>query len=439
MARVLQRVVASQAGMLRGGEQFLHAARARPLPGSASAGQLPPQMIWAVTEQRLLVWNVEGRSASQPGALITGLELGTVVTGAMIGEFVGREVGVIALAEGHPASVLMEPPDAELIVSIINAGAVARKPVVPPPPPRSDFTVTPVDISSGDERVGQLNEALAAGDWKQAEQLYGDVDDPAVRELLVMRLDGAAARPGLDAWVEARPDSSAAWLFDGAGRALAWRNASFGPDGEVNVTDDGVAAMREADAALLYAIELSFDDPVVWTPLLLTGAALAVPIEELCIRYDESVRRHQGLYIAHRLILEGLGDEQQGSQTQMFAFARAIARAAPEGSPLHALVPMAHLIAHRSVGEEDPRHRYFSADVRREVEFFAAMSVDNAAFEDVPTTVEALNIFAAAFARGGDSERAKQLADRIGDRRTPDPWRRFPDGDRLFAEARSGS
>lgn len=152
------------------------------------------------------------------------------------------------------------------------------------------------------------------------------------------------------------------------------------------------------------------------------------------MRYDESARRDPALLGAHLETLEALSPIGVGSVDELFAFARTMARAAPEGSPLHSLVAMAHLVYSIGLDDSDPRRKYFSGDPSREIEFFARMSVENEAWKDGPEVVEALNIFAAAFAKCGDRPRARALLERVGVSRSVRPWAMLADGDQLFHE-----
>src|SRR5699024_11083075 len=91
--------------------------------------------------------------------------------------------------------------------------------------------------------------------------------------------------------------------------------------------------------------ESAFDDPVALTPLIRSGAALDIPTEELVLRFREADRRAPGLTGAHLEMVVALGTGPRASVAQMDAFVAAVGGSIAEGSPTHAVVPLAHLIA----------------------------------------------------------------------------------------------
>ena len=434
MGKVLQRVAAAQAGVLAPGEQFAAAGRGRTVSGTDSASQFPELSIWAVTDQRLFVWTAEGRGNQLPGRALATMDLGTTVTRATIAPYESREVLLSVFAGEHPAMVLMDPDDAHSIAQVIGE-AVAAMPAPDPAPAPADvsFAVEPVDPAAGDDRIAAMRAALAEGDWERAAHVFGSASTAAERELFARHLDGDDLLAALDAWAEARQDDADAYLARGSNVALgATRHLAAAPADDPQAREAFHAELRDAERDLLWAVELDRSDAVPWTTLLRTGRGLAIPKEELCMRYDESARRGPELLGAHLETLEALGVRGVGSEDEMFAFARTMARSAPEGSLIHAVVPMAHLVHSLDVDDSDPRRRYFSGEPAREIDFFAKMSVENEAFKDGPGATEAMNIFAAAFAKCGKVSRARALLDRVGASRSVRPWAMLPDGDALF-------
>jgi hypothetical protein len=432
VGKVLQRVTAERTAVLAAGERFVAAGRARTVPGTETAGHFPPLTIWAVTEQRLFVWEAAGRGNSVPGQVIAEMPLGTLVVRATVEPYESRESLLTVYAGEHPAMVLMDTADARAVAQQVGA-AVAAMPAAVAPVAAPTFVVEPVDPCAGDDRIAAFRQALVDGDWAQAAEVFASAEAPAERELFVQHLDGDDFAAALDAWVEERPDDADPYLARGANTVLGAfrrRAEAAGP-----VADETFwSELRDAERDLAWAVELDFADPVPWTPLLRSARGLSIPKEELCMRYDESARRDPALLGAHLETLEALSPIGVGSVDELFAFARTMARAAPEGSPLHSLVAMAHLVNSVGLDDSDPRRKYFSGDPSREIEFFARMSVENEAWKDGPEVVEALNIFAAAFAKCGDRPRARALLERVGVSRSVRPWAMLPDGDELFHE-----
>lgn len=434
MGKLLQRIAATYEGALSPGEHFVAAGRGRTVPGTETAAQFPPLTIWAVTAHRLFVWTAEGRGNLQPGQVLSTMILGTTVNRATVAPYEPREVLLSVFAGEHAAMVLMDPEDARAIAQVIGE-AVAAMPAVDldAAAPTQQFDVEPVDETSGDERIATIRAALADGDWEGAADVFASATSAADRELFATHLDGDELLPALDAWAEARQNDPDAYLARGSNIALgaARRLRAARPDDPV-AREAFHAELRDAERDLLWAVELNLDDAVPWTTLLRTGRGLEIPKEELCMRYDESARRAPELAGAHLETLEALGPRGVGSTDEMFAFARTMARSAPEGSLVHGLVPMAHLLHSLDVDDSDPRRRYFSGDPAREIDFFAKMSVDNEAYEGGPASVEVVNIFAAAFAKCGDLPRARSLLERVGSSRSKRPWTELRDGDVLF-------
>ena len=408
MGKVLQRVAAERSTVLAAGERFVAAGRARTVPGTETAGHFPPLTIWAVTEHRLFVWEATGRGNNVPGDLAAEMPLGSLVVRATVEPYESRESLLTVYAEEHPAMILMDHGDAHAIARQIGV-AVASMPAEVAPPEAPTFEVEPVDPTAGDDRIAAFRRALAEGDWPRASEVFSSARTPAERELFVQHVDGDELVGSLDAWVDARPDDADPYLARGANAVLgAFRRRA---EAAGRAADETFwAELRDAERDLSWAVELAFDDPVPWTPLLRSARGLSIPKEELCMRYDESARRNPELLGAHLETLEALSPIGVGSVDELFAFARTMARAAPEGSPLHALVAMAHLVYSLGLDDSDPRRRYFSGDPAREIEFFARMSVENEAWKDGPEAVEPLNIFAAAFAKCGERARARSAA-----------------------------
>lgn len=429
MGKVLQRVATEQMSVLAAGERFLAAGRARTVPGTETAAHFPPLSIWAVTGQRLFVWEAVGRGNNLPGRVVAEMPLGAVVLRAAVEPYDPRESVLTVYAGEHPAMVLMDPEDARSIAHQIGAAVAAM------PPPVEDvatlgFAVEPVDPCAGDDRIAAFRAALATGDWERAAEIFAAARDTDDRELFVQHLDGDDFSVALDAWVAERPDDPDAYLARGASSVLgAFRRQEASTDGDI---ESFWAELRDAERDLAWAVELGFDDAVPWTPLLRSGRGLEIPKEELCMRYDESVRRSPDLLGAHLETLEALSPLGVGSVDEMFVFARTMARSAPEGSPLHALVAMAHLVCSVGLDVSDPRRHYFSGEPAHEIDFYARMSVENEAWKDGPGAVEALNVFAAAFAKCDEFVRARALLERVGVSRSERPWAMLADGDTLF-------
>lgn len=421
----------TQSALLAPGETYLAAAKARTVPGTPTAEQLPPSMLWGVTDRRLLIWAAPNRGAL--GAPVVTLEIGPVLNRATIQPYEGSTVAFTVFAGGHPAIVVMDLEDARTIARVIDE--VVRASVPPPPVPRLDAEPAPVlmpgERSLGDPDIGAVFDAIDAGDWQDLAARFAALDVPR-REIVVASVPGRDALETFDTWVRERPGEPDALLLRGAARVQwAFEELPESTSGMAEVSGSpGAAAfharLRAAETDLWNVVEAAFDEPVVWTPLIRSARGLQIGQEELCMRFDESVRRTPNLFLAHTQVLVGLSRVWGGSHAVMFAYAESMARPAEEGSPMHALVPFAHILRSIDNVDDDPRQRYFSSSVVRDLSVFAQVSVESPAWTDDATTVEALNIFALAFHLSGELDRARELWRRVDGRRTDEPWLYLP-------------
>lgn len=339
--------------------------------------------------------------------------------------------------------VVMDPGEATAIVQTVVRvldGAPGTTDVVfgrdaesGPGPAGPGLSPTASDPTDGDERVGAFRAALVDGDRELAGRLLGSSSDAAVREWIVRHLGGAELAEAIDAWVAADPGSPLVYLCRGAN--TVW--TAFAERKRVG-EERFFADLRAAELDLFWAIELDFTDPVPFTPLIRSALGLGIPIEELCVRFDESVRRGGSLWGAHLETLVALSPLGAGSREELLSFARSVARDAPEGSPLHALVPLAHLVDFATDGRELRRTGSFSSEAIRDVEIARVMAVDNEQWVDAPGVVETLNIFAAASVRSGEPGLAARYLERAGGVRTPVPWVLLPDGEMLYRALEDG-
>ncbi|MBS1847554.1 MAG: hypothetical protein JST73_04690 [Actinobacteria bacterium] len=387
-----------------------------------------------------------------------------MITGARTEPFDDRDDLLVVDAQGHPAIVIMEPDDARAIVdalvdhSAVEASTVQQEaPIetvagisIPSPaegstqPPafvepgaarRADRRIgfvplaggAPVDPSGGDPITAAIRSAFIEGDWQAGADAFDGLHSPRAREHVVRHLGGEALADGLDAWVSERPESASAYLARGANAVWTAFTNRKPSDPEAFWEQ-----LRHAELDLFWALELDFDDPVVFTPLVRSGSGLEIPVEELCMRFDESGRRGERLLGIHIETLIALGPLGIGSDAEMRAFAIASTQDAGEGSPLHALRALAELASFDTEERDVRRSRTFSSEAIRDVELARAMSVDSAAWSPGVEADEVMNIFAAAAMRCGDAEGARRYMTTVGSRRTFDPWSLLSDGEDLY-------
>lgn len=433
MTRALERLVAERPGLLDPGEVVLAAGRARTVAGSESADLLPTATIWAVTGRRLFVFAVPGRRHRGLDEPLIDFGIAEMVTGARVEPFDDRDELLVVVAHGHPAMVVMDPGDAHAIADALMD--VVGEPVATAPGAptrRGSGTVggsvsaqarTHFDPGDGDAELAGIIGALAAGDREPLTVRLRGSTDVTDREWVIRHLGGGELAGPLDAWVADEPDSSAAYLARGANAVwTAWERRSSIP------ADRFATELRAGELDLFWSLELDFDDPVPFTPLVRSALGLRIPLEELCMRFDESVRRGGDLPGVHFETVAALGAHETGTGESMLAFARSVSRDAAEGSALHAVVPLAHLLNFDAHERIIRRTGSFSSEAIREVALARMVSVDADRGVTGAASVEVRNIFAAAALRSGDDRTARDDIARAGGVTTPWPWSMIVDG-----------
>jgi hypothetical protein len=433
MAKLLKKVEETQSALLEPGESFKAAGSGqdrRPRAGNGRTApvvngvKLPVGMVWAVSEKRMFVWSADKLTGSNPKELLLAIDLDSVLLGSVTRTATVSTIEVIA--DRTRFRLTTASPDADALAAAISVGGGAPS----------------VDPTGGDERAAEFLAALQQSDWSTAERVFEGLATAQEREFFCYLMPSVPGRPpGLDAWVESRPASATALLVRGAHSiAWAWEERGRGPAN--TVTEDSwqifYDRLRQAERDLLKVTGLDSSDPSPWSLLVVTARGLQIPKEELRLRFDQADDRARDLYRAHLQALYGLGPWWDGSDTEMFAFAREVARAADDGSVLHSMVPVVHLEGWQATPKEAQPAYWESADVRLEIIDHANRSVFDPAWIDAPYTVEAANVFAGALAKCQERSLAQSLLQRVGARRSEYPWRIFEIPDRYYLSVLRG-
>jgi hypothetical protein len=287
----------------------------------------------------------------------------------------------------------------------------------------------PVDLTAGDPRAAQLVDAVESDDADGIRSVLGEATSVDERERLTMLLTQLSGHPQpFESWVEREPDNPTAWLARAAhGIGYAWdaRGAGYAD----TVGKDGwtmfLERLRRAEGDLLRAAEYDRGDAVPWSMMLISGRGLEAPKEELLDRYEQAQARHPWLLEAHLQLLQSLCQKWLGSDDEALGFARAVARDAPDGAAVLAVVPIAHIEIWLDMDRRDgadPDEYMRRPEVREEIQEAARRSVFADGFADDLVTVPALNIFAVGLDLVGDGPGAAALVQRLGDRRAEFPW-----------------
>ena len=251
--------------------------------------------------------------------------------------------------------------------------------------------------------------------------------DPELRSLRVEALSKAAV--GSSAYIEAllHEDSSNPdlWLWLGRTRVEeAWR---IRPDARArSVQAAGFTAytkkMREARDPLMTAARLWPDDPVPWEAMLWLALGLDADREEKDELWREAYRRGPTLYGAHVARVVSLSPQWGGLPEEMFDFARVAMSTADREDPRAAMLPLAYFeyFVQERQGIIRGSSSWFSSEECKDVEAAARGWFEGP--RPHPRTIEAHNIFGAAFHLADARRPARQHLLRTFGRPSSLPW-----------------
>jgi hypothetical protein len=299
------------------------------------------------------------------------------------------------------------------------------------------------DVAFGDAGAASLRAAVAAGKWREAQDVLEGCRDWGERGFLVDVLASIPGRPPcFDEWIDAAPGSAVALLASGAhGVSWAWeaRSARVAALVSKSAATTFFARLTTADSELERAVALDPADPTPWALMTVTGRGLELELDQVRERFEQAVRRDPGNRRAHAGMLTALCWKWLGSHEQMFDFAHATSACAPEGSGLHALVAQAHVERWLAFGMEDEaqgKGGYFAQpEVHGEVQWAWDQSVASPEHRESRYTPHDRNHFAFCFWKAGDKVRAAAELRAIGRKATKMPW--GLDGDPKSAHARA--
>jgi hypothetical protein len=265
----------------------------------------------------------------------------------------------------------------------------------------------------------------ARGDWRRLREIMAAERDAARR----WRYANIAAE-GLEArvrqWLEGEPGDPDAWLvagIDAINRGGAIRGSAKADDTPEDRWDPFEASIHEAEKALSRAVELRPDDPLPRLGLLNTAVVLGRPLEERVARFEEVLSRAPSLVSAHVGIMTALTKKWGGSHEQMFETARRSVAAAPAGSAVPAVLPLAHVerwlyVVHWENDEERSRRYFRAPEVLREIRDCHR----RCARVEQGSAPWAANVFAFCFHLADDARAARQEFEKAAGLYTGLPW-----------------
>jgi hypothetical protein len=251
--------------------------------------------------------------------------------------------------------------------------------------------------------------------------------DPEVRSVRVEALSRAAV--GFSRDVEALaaedPSNPDLWLWLGRTRVEeAWR---IRPEARARAVQAQsyttyTKSMQSAREPLMRAASLWPDDPVPWEAMLWYALGLGLEREDKDALWLQASRRCPTLYGAHVARVVSLSPQWGGMTDEMFGFARTAMSMAPREDPRAALIPLAYFeyfVQERS-GMIRGASSWFSPEERREVEAAARGWFEGHRLH--PRTIEAHNLFGAAFHLADARRPARQHLLRTRGRPSSLPW-----------------
>ncbi|MBA9004388.1 MULTISPECIES: hypothetical protein [Thermomonospora] len=270
--------------------------------------------------------------------------------------------------------------------------------------------------------------------------LAGSRADPELRSLRVEALAKAAAggSQGIEALLAEDPRNPDLWLWLGRTRVEeAWR---IRPDARArSVQAAGYTAytrrLKSAHDPLLRAAELFPDDPVPWESMMWMVLGLDVGREEKDALWMQAYRRWPTSYGAHAARVVTLSPQWGGTTEEMFDFARIGMSSASLEDPRAALIPLAYFeyfVQERS-GIIRGHSSWFGSEECREVETAARGWFEGHAPH--PRTIEAHNMFGAAFYLADARRPARQHLIRTYGRPSGLPWRYLGDETDQYVKA----
>ena len=357
------------------------------------------------------------------------------------------------------------PPGGTVSAGPPPAGPVSRADGAPPPDPRLGAPVAPPP-GSQDAPSGRGRRAQIIRDRPWADPLLDQVvdavnqrylraavsciaetrDDPELRSLRVEALARAARgrSQGIESMLNDDPGNPDLLLWLGRTRVEeAWeiRPTSRGRAVQAAGYREFTKMAQSARAPLLAAAERLPADPVPWESMMWAGLALDLEPEQRDEIWHRVRERCPTLYGANVARVITLSPQWGGVTEEMFDFARIAMSTSSREDPRAALIPLAyfeHFFQERS-GILRGSSSWFSGDELREVEnaarrWWFSGEPGHPGYPDGvghngarggrlhPRTIEAHNLFGAAYHLGDARRPARQHLIRTNGRPSRLPW-----------------
>ncbi len=296
-----------------------------------------------------------------------------------------------------------------------------------------------------DPEAKRLRNAQQKNDWKNVQGFFSKLTDPTEREFYVENLSDWKQRPTFfDAWVEGNPGCAEAWLLRGAhGTQWAWE-ARTGAQAE-QVPQEAWAVfferLKSAWEDLNRAIEINPADPTPFGFLIPCAMGLQMEKELVFRCLENTIARSVVSWKAHSATLFYLCKKWYGSHEEMFEFVRSVSASAPDGSGLHALIPIAHheryLYAFAFDRDKEFAEAYYDQpEIRREIVDAYHRSLGSRAFKPDKMTYMQSGFFALALVQCQAYMQARTELERLNNIVPKFPWGHYGDPIDSFTQAK---
>jgi hypothetical protein len=299
-------------------------------------------------------------------------------------------------------------------------------------PSAEPLTLPEIIPEEDDPEVKRLRDLIRASDFRAVHAFLEKTTQPNPRAYYVSVLSDWKSRPAwLDQWVQAFPESEIPLLVRGR-HSIRWaweaRGGAAAQDVQEKMWPVFFSRLEKAEEDFVAAAEINPRDATPWAEMLISARGLQLEAPEPQERFEEVIERAPDHWEAHVNMMTALCKKWGGSREEMFEFARSRSKNAPKGSPLHALVPLAHVEdwLYPEAFENNPdeaRRLMTSPETQEELAKCYAM------FQDMPEEPaggvyrkSCLNIFAYCFSRMGDRARAIDAFARLGNIYRETPW-----------------
>jgi len=317
----------------------------------------------------------------------------------------------------------------------------------PPQPAAAPPKGPPVDPLAGDAVAHRFRAELAEGRWQEFHDFLEATRDWTSRDFYLSKLADITGRPAwLEEWAAAQPRSSLPWLFRGH-HGVHWAWQARGSGRATTVTQDAwpvfYARLVDADRDLARAASMDDEDPTPHARGIQVALGLDLGQTEKRKRFGEAARRFRWHRSAHMIMVQATAAKWSGSNEEMFEFARGSSAEAPEGSSVHAVVPMAHLEKWLNLARESDdgkaRHLQYFRDgqVGAEIWRAADRSIRSPRYQPSQYTPSDRNIFAMCFFLMHDYQAQLEQMRLIGPLIQASPWNYQGDPGWAYERART--